>query len=104
MPLLVSGQIDPIRWAEKAGKSPPDDAIDLLVRWMTDASRVASGLAPRAFPQEVGALKEQALRMKSPQRWFQMLAEIQASRAVAEHPLNPKLFYESIFDRYRRAQ
>jgi hypothetical protein len=42
--------------------------------------------------------------MKSPQRWFQMLAEIQASRAVAEHPLNPKLFYESIFDRYRRAQ
>jgi DNA polymerase-3 subunit delta' len=104
IPLLVSGQIDPIRWAEKAGKSPPADAIDLLVRWMTDASRVASGLAPRAFPQEGTALKEQALRMKSPQRWFQMLAEIQASRAVAEHPLNPKLFYESIFDRYRRAQ
>jgi len=104
MPLLVSGQIDPIKWAEKAGKSPPADAIDLLVRWMTDASRVANGLAPRAFPQESDALKEQALRMRSPQRWSQMLAEILASRALAEHPLNPKLFYESIFDRYRRAQ
>jgi len=104
MPLLVSGQIDPIKWAEKAGKSPPADAIDLLVRWMTDASRVANGLAPRAFPQESDALREQALRMRSPQRWSQMLAEILASRALAEHPLNPKLFYESIFDRYRRAQ
>jgi hypothetical protein len=51
-------------------QTPPGDALELLMRWMTDAARVHAGLKPRG---------------------------------VAEHPLNPKLFYESIFDRLRRA-
>jgi DNA polymerase III subunit delta' len=103
LPLLASNDIDPIRWAEKAGKSPPGDALEILMRWMTDASRVQSGLPPRSFPDHQAALREQAIRIKSPQSWSQTLAELQRLRAIAEHPLNPKLFYESIFDRMRRA-
>lgn len=95
--------VDPIRWAEKAGKSPPADALELLMRWMADADRVRLGLKPRAFPEKARALKDQSLRIKSAQSWTQTIAELQRLRAIAEHPLNPKLFYESIFDRLRRA-
>jgi DNA polymerase-3 subunit delta' len=102
IPLLASDDIDPIRWAEKAGKSPPADTLDLLMRWMADAARVRLGLAPRAFPEQAAALRRQALRIRSDQSWAQTMAELQRLRAVAEHPLNPKLFYESIFDRLRR--
>lgn len=104
LPLLEGGSlVDPIRWAEKAGKSPPGMALELLMRWMTDAQRVAVGLGPRAFPEKALALKEQALRIRSPQIWAQTLAEYQRLRAIAEHPLNPKLFYETIFQRLRSA-
>jgi len=103
LPLLMSGDIDPIKWAEKAGKSPPGDALELMMRWMNDAARVRVGLAPRSFPEHEPALRDQALRIRSAQNWSQILAELQKIRGVAEHPLNPKLFYESIFDRYRRA-
>lgn len=103
LPLLVQGEVDPIRWAELAGKSSPADALELLMHWMTDAARVRAGLKPRVFPSHEKALKDQSHRIRSAQAWSQTLAEIQKLRGVAEHPLNPKLFYESIFDRLRRA-
>lgn len=103
LPLLAQGDIDPIRWAEKAGKSPPADALELLMRWMNDAARVRAGLTVRSFPEHAATIREQALRIRSPQHWAQTMAEIQRIRRVAEHPLNPKLFYESVFDRLRRA-
>ena len=102
IPLLTSDEVDPIRWAEKAGKSPPSDTLDLLMRWMADAARVRLGLRPRAFPDQAAALRRQALRIRSDQSWAQTMAELQRLRAVSEHPLNPKLFYEAIFDRLRR--
>jgi DNA polymerase III subunit delta' len=103
LPLLAQGDVDPIRWAEAAGKSPAADALELLMRWMTDTARVHAGLRPRAFPAHEQPLKEQSYRIRSAQAWSQAIAEIQKMRGVAEHPLNPKLFYESIFDRLRRA-
>ncbi len=104
LPLLASAdEVNPILWAEKAGKSPPGDAIELLLRWMTDVGRVHHGLGARAFPGQTQALSRTAARVSSPSLWSQATAEILQKRAVAEHPLNPKLFFESIFDRYRRA-
>ncbi len=102
LPLLLEEEVDPIRWAEKAAKAPPTDTLDLLMRWMADAARVRLGLAPRAFPEQSAALRRQALRIRSDQSWAQTMAELQRLRAISEHPLNPKLFYESIFDRLRR--
>jgi DNA polymerase-3 subunit delta' len=102
LPLLLEEEVDPIRWAEKAAKAPPTDALDLLMRWMADAARVRLGLLPRAFPDQAAALRRQALRIRSDQSWAQTMAELQRLRIVSEHPLNPKLFYESIFDRLRR--
>lgn len=102
LPLLAGDEVDPIRWAEKAAKAPPTDTLDLLMRWMADAARVRLGLTPRAFPEQSSALRRQALRIRSDQSWAQTMAELQRLRAISEHPLNPKLFYESIFDRLRR--
>lgn len=102
LPLLLEEEVDPIRWAEKAAKAPPTDTLDLLMRWMADAARVRLGLSPRAFPDQAAALRRQALRIRSDQSWAQTMAELQRLRTVSEHPLNPKLFYESIFDRLRR--
>jgi len=103
IPLLASAQtVDPIKWAEKAGKTAPADSLWLMLRWMTDAARVRQGLSPRTFPDQMPGLRQHALAMRSPQAWAQTMAELQRLVAHADHPLNPKLFYESIFDRLRR--
>ncbi len=104
LPLLSGApNIDPLAWADKAGKSSVSDALDLLMRWMVDVDRARIGLAPRFFPQCGQAVSSLAMRIRSAQSWVQTLAEIQRLRAVADHPLNPRLFYEGLFDRYRRA-
>lgn len=104
LPLLSgSPDVDPLAWAEKAGKSSVADALDLLMRWMVDVDRTRIGLTPRFFPQCGQAISGLAMRIRSAQSWVQTLAEIQRLRAVADHPLNPRLFYEGLFDRYRRA-
>ena len=104
LPLLSgSPNVDPLSWADKAGKSSVADALDLLMRWMVDVDRARIGLAPRFFPQFGQAISALSMRIRSAQTWVQTLAEIQRLRAVADHPLNPRLFYEGLFDRYRRA-
>jgi len=103
LPLLTSGPIDPVRWADVAGKSPPGDVIDFLMRWMVDAARIRLELSAVSFPQQIDALSRLAQNIRSPQGWSEALADLQRARGAADHPLNPKLFYETIFDRYRRA-
>jgi DNA polymerase-3 subunit delta' len=94
---------DWLRWAERAGKSPPADVLDLLQRWMNDVARVRFGVPPRHFSGHQTALQAHAERLRSPQRFSLAMAELQRQRAVADHPLNPKLFFETIFDRFQRA-
>lgn len=103
LPALTAEPIDPLRWAERAGKSPPADVLDLLQRWMNDVARVRFGAPPRHFSSHQTALQTHAERLRSPQRFSLAMAELQRQRAVADHPLNPKLFFETIFDRFQRA-
>jgi len=103
MPLLSAPSVDPLGWAERAGKSPMSDALDIMMRWMVDVDRCRLGLQPRSFPDAADTLREMSLRVRSAQAWVQTLAEIQRLRAFADHPLNPRLAYEGLFDRYRRA-
>jgi DNA polymerase-3 subunit delta' len=103
LPALAAEPIDPLRWAERAGKSPPADVLDLLQRWMNDVARVRSGVQPRHFCDHESALKDHASRLQSPQRFSLAMADLQRQRAIAEHPLNPRLFFETIFERFQRA-
>lgn len=102
LPALSSGLIDPLRWAERAGKSPPADVLELLQRWMNDVARVRLGIAPRHFAELQTALQAHAEQLRSVQRFGLAMADLQRQRAVADHPLNPKLFFETIFDRFQR--
>lgn len=103
MPLLSSGEVDPLRWAERAGKTPPADVLELLMRWMNDVGRVRLGISAVSFPSSEVQLKDAALRLRSPQVWTETMSYFQRLRAAAEHPLNPKLFFETIFIRYQQA-
>jgi DNA polymerase-3 subunit delta' len=103
LPALTAEPIDPLRWAERAGKSPPADVLDLLQRWMNDVGRVRLGVPPRHFLDHQAALRAHAERLRSPQRFSLAVADLQRQRAIAEHPLNPKLFFETIFDQFQRA-
>ncbi|MFM8677343.1 MAG: DNA polymerase III subunit delta' [Burkholderiaceae bacterium] len=103
LPALAAEPIDPLRWAERAGKSPPTDVLDLLQRWMNDVARVRFGVPPRHFSSHQTALEAHAERLRSLQRFSLAMAELQRQRAVADHPLNPRLFFEAIFDRFQRA-
>jgi DNA polymerase-3 subunit delta' len=103
LPALTAEPIDPLRWAERAGKSPPADVLDLLQRWMNDVARVRFGVPPRHFSSHQTALEAHAERLRSLQRFSLAMAELQRQRAVADHPLNPRLFFETIFDRFQRA-
>jgi hypothetical protein len=48
-------------------------------------------------------LQAHAGRLRSPQRFSSVMADLQRQRALAEHPLNPRLFFETIFERLQRA-
>lgn len=103
LPALGAGPIDPLRWADHAGKSPPADVLELLQRWMNDVARVRLGIAPRHFAELQTVLLAHAQQLRSIQRFGLAMADLQRQRAVADHPLNPRLFFETIFDRFQRA-
>ena len=103
LPALSAGPIDPLRWADHAGKSPPADVLELLQRWMNDVARVRLGIAPRHFAELQTVLLAHAQQLRSIQRFGLAMADLQRQRAVADHPLNPRLFFETIFDRFQRA-
>jgi hypothetical protein len=103
LPALTAEVVEPLRWAERAGKSSPVDVLELLQRWMNDVARVRLGVAPRLFIEHHQALQAHAERLRSPQRFSSAMADMQRQRALAEHPLNPRLFFETIFERLQRA-
>ena len=103
LPALAAEPIDPLRWAERAGKSSPVDVLEFLHRWMNDVARVRLGVTPRLFVEYHQALQAHAGRLRSPQRFSSVMADLQRQRALAEHPLNPRLFFETIFERLQRA-
>ncbi|HYF60790.1 MAG TPA: AAA family ATPase [Burkholderiaceae bacterium] len=73
--------------------------LPLLQRWLMDVGRCRTGAAPRYFPAQAARLRELAERTDPAS-----LAE--AGRALAaqyrhvEHPLNARLFAETVLDGY----
>jgi hypothetical protein len=68
---------------------------------------VSHGLSPLRFPEEEGALTALSgpilAHPEGLQRLSRGLAQIQQHARVADHPLNPQLFYETIFEDLRQA-
>lgn len=107
LPLLRQPRVQPSAWAQTAGKTPPQEVLDVLGLWLVDLSRVSHGVSPLQFPAEEGAMTALSRPIRAHpeglQRLSRGLAQIQQHARVADHPLNPQLFYETIFEDLRQA-
>lgn len=107
LPLLRQGSVQPTAWAQKAGKTHPQEVLDLLCLWLVDVSRLQYAVAPISFPDEAPAIGAQAKKVRETPQGPQILArglwQLQQHARSADHPLNPQLFYETVFEDLRLA-
>ena len=102
LPLLrMQDKIDPCLWAKKAGKTPPQDTLKILVMWMNDVFRINVGLKSVCFPSEKHSLTSISNNLNNLTNWIEASIKIQDMIRYSNHPLNLTLFYESIFYEYQ---
>lgn len=80
--------------ADELEKQPAEILIDTLQRLFTDLSLVNAGVDPRYFPS-LQSIQTIALRT-SPRHLSDTARWLTSQRAVANHPLNVKLFVHTI--------
>jgi len=99
--LLATPGFDPVRGAEQLSGTAPPEVVAWIQKWVYDLVRVRSGGEPRYHP---GAAEQLAglARRADPVRLARLARRIAEARAVAQHPLNPKLFLEDLLMQYRR--
>lgn len=99
--ILATPGFDPVRAAERLVGAAPPDIATWLQKWTYDLTRVRSGGAPRYHPGESEQLARLA-RHADPVRLTRLARRIAEARAIALHPLNPKLFLEDMLMQYRK--
>jgi len=101
LPLLAQGRLDPLAWAERAGKSPVRPVLEWLSLWLLDLQRLQTGLEPVSFGDQAGSLGRQLRWLQAQPHSARTLAEaqsrLQSVLGHADHPLNPRLRYENLF-------
>lgn len=101
--LLSEPRLAPMAWAERAATAGDAPAvIGLLQLWLSDVIRLRLGLPVQHFPASQPALTAHA--KASAQQSLASLSDgqallLQRSRQ-ARHPLNPRLFMETVFDEF----
>jgi len=99
--ILATPGFDPVRAAERLLGAAPPDIVTWLQKWIYDLVRVRSGGTPRYHPGESEQLARLA-RHADPVRLTRLVRRIAEARALALHPLNPKLFLEDMLMQYRK--
>jgi DNA polymerase-3 subunit delta' len=79
----------------------PLQVIDWLQKWVYDLAAVHFTGAARYHPRAAAGIGRIAARLALP-GLFAFQRELARARAVAQHPLNPRLFLETLFMGYRR--
>ncbi len=93
---------EPLSLASAVKDLPVPQVVDLLQKWGFDLMAASLGIPPRYYIEhddKLGAAAQKLDRLQL-QRWIRELAE---ARALALHPLNPRLVYERLFQGYRDA-
>lgn len=93
---------DPSALAQRCEALDPGLIVGWLQRWLFDLTAVKAGLEPRYHPASSEFLAAQA-RRAGMHDLFVYSRELAEAKALASHPLNPKLFFEDLFARYARA-
>lgn len=88
--------------ADELERVEPALWIDALQRMFIDLSLAAAGAAPRYFPAQAHIMQQIAGRA-SAEQLVDAVKWLAQQRAVAGHPLSPKLFIHSVLQRCARA-
>jgi len=99
--LLADPGLDPVRGAEQLLGTALPDTVMWLQKWIYDLVRVRSGGSPRYHPGASERLAGLA-RRTDPIRLTRLARRVAEARALALHPLNPKLFLEDLLMQYRK--
>lgn len=96
---LARAPFDPLIAADRCAAIEAPVVVDVLQKWVYDLGRAAAALPVRYFPGQAGALRAiSTTASRAPLLRF--VRELARARAVAQHPLNPRLFMEDLLIRY----
>jgi DNA polymerase-3 subunit delta' len=97
---LGKAEFDPIALAEQMQRTPASEVVTWLQRWSYDLLACRLGSEIRYHPKYEGLIVGISRACRAPELagYLRVLAQ---ARALAQHPLNPKLFFEDLFFRYR---
>lgn len=107
LPMLrQADRADPLGWAQTAGKADVREVLEHCQFWLTDLQRVCLGLPPKVFGDCAPDLSRQAQSLGrlpgGDLRLAHQLSVLQGMTRSADHPLNPRLVFESIFGHLQR--
>jgi DNA polymerase-3 subunit delta' len=94
-------RMDALALAESLQRGIPVHIIHCLQQWTHDLVSAKLAGAVRYFPEQSDALQKLAHGI-SMQALLRFQKELQEARRAAYHPLNPKLFLESLLISYRQ--
>lgn len=97
--LAQPGIVGALRSADKFQKVPLNSLVSWLQRWTYDIFSLKLSGVVRYYPRHRGQLKALAEKVETP-KLMCFLKSINERRAVADHPLSPKLFIEDMLLEY----
>jgi DNA polymerase-3 subunit delta' len=95
------GKLDALALADSLQRSAPVHVIHCLQQWCHDLSSAKLAGVVRYFPEQADAITKLAAGI-SPSALMRFQKELLEARRAAFHPLNPKLFLESLLLSYRQ--
>lgn len=99
---LVRLPIEALVLADRYQSIPVEQVIGLLQKWAVDLANLGNGLAIRYYLEHARAMTALAKQV-STLSILDWLRELNQARALATHPLNPRLVLEKLFFAYAKA-
>ena len=98
--LLSQPETPALKLADACQSVPPVSVVDWMLKWTYDMVALGSGAAVRYNIDRVEVLARlvRGVSVRALQRYFGALC---ALRAISEHPLNPRLFFDDLFIEYK---
>jgi DNA polymerase III subunit delta' len=93
---------DPLAYAASVDRAAVERTIHWMQTWVHDLVRVKSGGEARHHVEHIAALRAKA-KAAEPAALFAFDRELACARALAAHPLNPRLVAEHLLMAYNRA-
>ena len=91
---------DPLDLSHACGNLEPVVVVGWLQRWVYDMLQFKMDVAIRYFPGFAPGLQT-AARRTSAAKLLELQRKLIQARSLAQHPLNSRLYYESLFMDYR---